>query len=82
MTGSQILTAIIELLMGGLVSIGEAMGAAFSALTESIFLTTVGEVTTLSTFGNMVIIFAAVALGLSLVRWCLNFITSLGQRNR
>lgn len=78
MTGTQIVTAIIEILVSGLTGIGEAMGAAFSTLAESIFISGSG----LSTFGILVVVFAAISLGLSLTRWVLNFVTSWGNRNR
>lgn len=78
MTGTQIVTAIIEILVSGLTGIGEAMGAAFSTLAEAIFIRGAG----LSTFGILVVVFAAISLGLSLTRWVLNFVTSWGNRNR
>lgn len=82
MTGVQILQAIIEILVGGFVGIGEGLGQAFSTLAENIFLTTVGDTATLSVFGSLVVVFAGISLALGVCRWVLNFITSLGQRNR
>lgn len=64
MTGVQILQAIIEILVGGFVGIGEGLGQAFSTLAENIFLTTVGDATTLSVFGSLVVVFAGISLAL------------------
>lgn len=77
-----ILTQILEILLGGFTYIAEHMGPAFSSLAEGLFLTGTGETQTLSTFGVLVITFAAISIGLGLLRWVLNFITSLGSRNR
>lgn len=74
-----ILTEIIEILVGGITGIGEGIGAGLSALATSIFLGAEGA---LSVFGSLVIVFAAVSLGIGLTRWVLNFVTSLGARNR
>lgn len=77
-----IFTQIIEILVGGLIGIGEGIGASLSAMATSIFLTGTGAEQTLSVFGSLIIIFAGISLGLSLTRWVLNFLTSLGSRNR
>lgn len=85
--GASILEQIIEILIGGLKSIGAGIGEALSSMAESIFIvktTADGGATTtsLSTFGSLIIVFAGISLGLALTRWVLNFITSLGNRNR
>lgn len=80
------LNSVIELLVGAIKGIGQGIGSGLSALAESIFLVTTGTgeaaVTSLSTFGAIVIIFAGISLAFGLTRWVLNFITSLGARNR
>lgn len=77
-----ILTQIIEILTGGLTSVSSAMGTALSSMATSIFLTGSGDSQTLSTFGTLIIVFAGIALALGLFRWVLNFVTSMGARNR
>lgn len=81
-----LLKDIISILVGGLVEFGEGIGSALSALVKSIFLVTTGNgadaTTTLSVFGVMIIIFSAVSLAVGLSRWAVNFLTSLGRRNR
>lgn len=78
---SGIMTQIIEILVSGIVGIGEGIGAGLSALATSIFLTGSGDSSTLSVFGTLVIIFAGISLAMGLCRWVLNFVTSLGARN-
>ncbi len=82
MSGVSILQSIIEILVGGIKGVATGVGEGVSALAQSIFLTTGDGGTTLSVFGTLVIVFAGIALALGLSRWVLNFVTSLGARNR
>ena len=81
-----LLKDIISILVGGLVDFGQGSGTALSKLVQSVFLVTSGDgssaTTTLSVFGVLIIIFAAVSLAVGMSRWSVNFITSLGRRNR
>lgn len=77
-----ILTAIIELLVGGITGISEGIGAGLSTLATSIFLTGTAGAETLSTFGTLIVVFAGISLSMGLCRWVVNFVTSLGSRNR
>lgn len=81
MTGTALVTAIVEIIVSGLTGIGEGIGLALSSMASSIFLAS-GEAAGLSVFGTLIIVFAAISLGFTLTRWVLNFITSLGNRNR
>lgn len=76
---SALLHEIIALLTSGLVEFGTALGGALSSMVSSIFLTGTGDTQTLSTFGGMVIIFAGIALCISLSRFIVNWLTSLGN---
>lgn len=78
----SLMTTIIELLVSGITGVATGVGQGLSTLAISIFLTGTGESQTLSTFGTLIIIFAGISLALSLCRWVVNFVTSLGQRNR
>lgn len=86
MTGTEIVTQIIQILVSALKPFGEAIGDALSAMAQAIFLQTVGTgsdaVTSLSVFGTLIIVFAAISLAVGLSRWVLNFVSSLGNRNR
>lgn len=80
MTG--ILTQIIELLVGGISGVAQGIGTGLSELAQSIFMVKTGETLSLSTFGALIIIFAGISLAIGLSRWVVNFVTSLGARNR
>lgn len=86
MTGVQIMTAIIEILVGGISGVATGIGQGLSTLAQSVFLQTTGEgaqaVTSLSTFGVLVVVFAGISLAIGLSRWVVNFVASLGARNR
>ena len=82
MSGTSIVTAIIEILVSGLKAMGEGIGSGLYSMVQSIFLTGTGESQTLSTFGILIVVFAAISLAIGLSRWVVNFGTSLGQRNR
>lgn len=82
MTGVQIVQAIIEILVSGITGVATGIGQGFSDLAEGIFLTMVGDTTQLSVFGTLIIVFAGISLALGLCRWVVNFLGSLGNRNR
>lgn len=77
-----ILNQIIEILVGGITGVAEGLGSGLSTITESIFLVSSEGSQTLSVMGTMIVVFAGIALALGLFRWVLNFLTSLGARNR
>ena len=79
---SGILTEIISLLTGGISGVATGIGGGLQTLATSIFIDNSGSTPVLSVFGSLVVIFAGVALALALCRWVVNFVTSLGQRNR
>lgn len=82
MTFAQILTELVSLLTGALTSIGTAMGAGISNMVQALFVTTVDSTTSLSYFAGILFIFLGISLGLSLMRWVVNFVASVGNRNR
>lgn len=86
MTGVQIMQAIIEILVGGISGVATGIGQGLSTLAQSVFLQTTGTgesaVTSLSTFGVLVVVFAGISLAIGLSRWVVNFVSSLGARNR
>ena len=72
------LSTIISLITGGITGIATGIGQGLSTLTQSIFMAE-GD---LSLFAGVVFIFVGISLAMSLCRWVVNFITSLGARNR
>lgn len=82
MSGTGIVEAILEIMFSGLTKTGTAIGAGISSMVTSLVFTGEGEAQTLSPFFILIVVFAAITLGLSLCRWVLNFATSFGNRNR
>lgn len=86
MSGVEIMKSIIEILVGGISGVASGVGEGLSTLAQSIFLQTTGEgaeaTTELSTFGVLIVVFAGISLAIGLCRWVVNFISSLGARNR
>lgn len=86
MTGIQIMQSIIEILVGGITQVAQGIGSGLSTLAQSVFLQTTGEgasaKTELSTFGVLIVVFAGISLAIGLSRWVVNFVASLGARNR
>lgn len=77
-----ILTEIIGLLTGGITGIATGIGQGLQSLATNIFISGEAGSETLSVFGALVVVFAGVALAVGLSRWMVNFVTSLGARNR
>lgn len=82
MTGVEIVQSIVEILVSGITGVATGVGQGLSTLAQSIFMTGEGNAQTLSTFGILIIAFAGISLALALCRWVVNFVTSLGNRNR
>lgn len=86
MSGVQIMQAVIEILVGGITQVAQGIGSGLSTLAQSIFLQTTGTgesaTTSLSTFGVLIVVFAGISLAIGLCRWVVNFVASLGARNR
>lgn len=76
-----VLTAIIDLLVGGITGIANGIGSGLSELVQNIFLEVgeTGAVEGLSVFGGLIVVFAGVALAIGLSRWVVNWVTSLGN---
>lgn len=86
MSGKEIMQSIIEILVGGITQVAQGIGSGLSTLAQSVFLQTTGEgasaKTELSTFGVLIVVFAGISLSIGLSRWVVNFVASLGARNR
>ena len=86
MSGTQIMQSIIEILVGGITQVAQGIGSGLSTLAQSVFLQTTGTgetaTTKLSTFGVLIVVFAGISLAIGLSRWVVNFVASLGARNR
>lgn len=78
----EILTEIIGILVGGISGIAQGVGTGLSTLASSIFMSGTGAEAGLSVMGTLIVVFAGIGLAIGLCRWVLNFLTSLGARNR
>lgn len=82
MSGVSLVQEIIGILTAGLVDFGEALGTGVQSLVDGLFFTTTGTgadaTTTLSTFGVLILAFAAIALCVGLSRVIIRWISSLG----
>lgn len=81
MTATEIMSQVIQIITGGVVQVGAAIGEGVSALVQSIAFTGTGETQEMSTFFILVLIFAGVSLALGLARLILNWIQGLGGGN-
>lgn len=75
---TAVLAEIIELLVGGISGIATGIGDGLGKLVSAIFLETNGDVTKLSVFGGVVIVFAGIGLAIGLSKLVVHWITSLG----
>lgn len=82
MAGTAVVSSIIEILVSGITGIATGIGEGLTTLVKSIFFTTAEGSTTLSMFGVMIVVFAGISLAIGLSRWVLQFLTSLGARNK
>lgn len=83
MEGTAVVSSIIEILVSGISGIATGIGSGLTELVKSIFFVTAeGGTSELSTFGIMIVVFAGISLAIGLSRWVLQFLTSLGSRNR
>lgn len=77
---TEILKQIIEILVAGITGIASGVGSGLTTLAQSIFIGS--EPGTLTVFGGLVVVFAGISLAIGLCRWVVDWITSLGTRNR
>ena len=68
MTGSALVSAIIDILVSGISGIATGIGGGLSTLATSIFFTGTGNEQTLSVLGTCIVAFAGISLGLALCR--------------
>lgn len=76
----NVLTEIIQLLVGGITGIAQGIGTGVSTLVSDIFLDTTGSTPALSVFGGIIAVFGGISLAVGLSRWVMNFLTSLGAK--
>lgn len=75
-----ILNEIIQILTGGLVTFGQGIGNGIQAMVKALFIETVEGVDGLSVFGQVIAIFAAVALAVGITRRLFTMVATMGGR--
>lgn len=78
MEGTTIVTQIIAILTAGITGIATGIGTGLSQLVNSIFFQTVEGVTSMSTFGVLVVVFAGISLAIGLSRLVVRWLSTLG----
>ena len=81
MQASAILEQIITILFGAITQTAESLGEGVMALIDGLFFTGTGDSQQLSVFAILTLVFAGVALSLSLGRLILNWLGGLGAGN-
>lgn len=77
---SAILTEILDIMISGLTTFGQGIGAGLQAIVTSMFIDSTGGTDQLSVFGGVVAIFAAIGLGVGLTRLVYSWLVTLGGR--
>lgn len=78
----NVLNEFIEILVGGISSVGVGIGQGVNEFVRELFLTVsteTGEVTGLSTFGAVVAVFGGISLAVGLTTLIFNWVRSIGN---
>lgn len=78
MTWTAFLTEALGLLTGGLTTVASALGSGMSSYVNGLLI----QNNAMSAFAATIFIFGGISLAFTLGRWVVNFISSLGNRNR
>lgn len=78
MTGVNIVTEIVEILVAGLTQLGTGIGSGIANFATALAFSGTGENQTLSVYFVLVIVFAGVALAVGLTTRIFNWLSSLG----
>lgn len=79
MTGSQIVTEIVNILVSGLTSLGTGIGSGVANFAKALAFEGTGENQTLSTYFILILVFAGVALAIGLTTKIFNWLQNLGN---
>lgn len=79
MTGTEIVSEIVEILVAGITELGAGIGSGVSSFVTALAFTTSGDTTTLSVYFIMVCVFGAIALAVGLTTLIFNWLSNLGK---
>lgn len=72
---------IVDILVAGIVDLGEGIGTGINSAVTSLFITTSEGVSSLSVAGGIIVVFAAISLAVGLTTFITKWLFSLGARN-
>lgn len=78
MSGTAIVSEIIEILTAGITGISTGIGSGLKSLVDNIFFVTNDGTQSMSTFGIMVCVFAGISLAIGLSRLIVRWLSTLG----
>lgn len=79
---TSIVSEIVEILVSGITGLGAGIGAGLTSLVKSIFVSgtgTSGDPYTLSVYGGVIVVFAAISLAVGLSTKIVAWVSSLGN---
>lgn len=83
MTGSNVVTEIVNILVSGITQLGTGIGSGVANFIQSLAFTTTGSgenaTTEMSVFFVLIVVFAGVALAIGLTTKLFNWLSSLGN---
>lgn len=79
MSGTELVTQIVQIIVSGITEMGKGIGAGISGAVQAMAFTTSGESTTMSVWFIVVLAFAGISLAVGLTRLVYTFLTTLGK---
>ena len=79
MTGSNLVTQIVQIIVSGITEMGKGIGKGISDAVQAMAFTGTGEQQTLSVWFIVVLAFAGISLAVGLTRLVYTFLTTLGK---
>lgn len=80
MTGENLVTEIVKIIVSGITEMGKGIGAGISGAVEAMAFTAgTGDTKTLSVWFIVVLAFAGISLAVGLTRLVYTFLTTLGK---
>lgn len=79
MSGAEIVSEIVQILVSGLTSLGTGIGSGIANFATALAFTGSGDNQTLSVYFVLVIVFAGVSLAIGLTTKIFNWLSNLGR---
>lgn len=79
MSGTDIVTQIVQILVAGITQLGQGIGTGISSFVEALAFTGTGESRQMSVYFVMVCVFGGIALAVGLTTKIFNWLSNLGN---